>query len=131
MMKEQADLLRKAQDSLVAAKLMLEKGFPDFAASRGYYSMFYVAEAYLEGKGLSFSKHSAVIAIFGKEFCHSGRVPVEFHRELISANELRHIGDYSYLGGVSADRAQKLIGAAEKFIKFAVSDLGQDQKETE
>jgi uncharacterized protein (UPF0332 family) len=30
--------------------------------------MFYVAQAFLAGEGLSFSKHSAVIAAFGQHF---------------------------------------------------------------
>jgi uncharacterized protein (UPF0332 family) len=60
MKPEQGDLLRKAEDSLNAAKLMRENGYYDFAASRAYYAMFYVAEAFLLGKGLAFSKHSAV-----------------------------------------------------------------------
>ena len=55
MTDEQRELLLKAQQSLEAAKLLLAKNYPDYA-------MFYIAEAFLEGKGLSFSKRSAVIA---------------------------------------------------------------------
>jgi len=61
---EQADLLRKSRQSLEAAKLMEQQHYNDFAASRAYYAMFYVAEALLLEYGLSFSKHSAVIAAF-------------------------------------------------------------------
>ena len=62
MTDEQRELLLKAQQSLEAAKLLLTNNYPDYATSRAYYAMFYIAEAFLEGKGLSFSKHSAVIA---------------------------------------------------------------------
>ena len=55
----------------------------DFAESRAYYAMFYIVEAFLEGEGMSFSKHSAVISAFGREFARTNRVPVEFHRFLI------------------------------------------------
>ena len=47
MKPEQVDLLRKAGESLGAAKLMEKQGYHDFAASRAYYTMFYVAEALL------------------------------------------------------------------------------------
>ena len=94
MTEDQRELLQKAASSLSAAKLLLEGGYPDFAASRAYYTMFYVAEAFLEGEGMSFSKHSAVIAAFGKHFAHAGKVPVDFHRYLIEAQEARHTGDY-------------------------------------
>lgn len=58
MTEDQEELLLKAQQSLVAAKLLLGNGFNDFAASRAYYTMFYAAEALLEGEGLSFSSHN-------------------------------------------------------------------------
>ncbi len=56
MTDEQRELLLKAQQSLEAAKLLLSNNYPDYATSRAYYSMFYIAEAFLEGEGLSFSK---------------------------------------------------------------------------
>ncbi|MEQ8225686.1 MAG: HEPN domain-containing protein [Candidatus Eremiobacterota bacterium] len=66
MSKEQIELLNEARKSLSAAKLLLDGGYTGYAASRAYYAMFYIAEAFLEGEGMSFSKHSAVIANFGK-----------------------------------------------------------------
>jgi len=56
--------------------------------------MFYVAEAFLEGEGLSFSKHAAVISAFGKHMVRSGKVPKEFHRFLMEAQDVRQSGDY-------------------------------------
>lgn len=49
MTPEQQGLLSKAQRSLQAALLLNEGGLAEFAASRAYYTMFYVAEAFLEG----------------------------------------------------------------------------------
>ena len=66
MTPDQLNLLLKARQSLSAARLMLDSEYPDYAASRAYYAMFYIAEAFLEGEGLSFSKHSAVISAFGR-----------------------------------------------------------------
>ena len=37
--------------------------------------MFYMAQALLEGEGLAFSKHSAVIAALGRYFVKTGRLP--------------------------------------------------------
>jgi uncharacterized protein (UPF0332 family) len=51
--------------------------------------MFYVAEAFLEGEGLSFSSRSAVTSAFGRHFAKTGKAPIEFHRSLIRAEELR------------------------------------------
>jgi uncharacterized protein (UPF0332 family) len=49
----------------------LRDGDIDFAASRAYYSLFYIASALLLSRGLSFSSHSGVIANFGKEFARN------------------------------------------------------------
>ena len=54
MMPEQADLLRQAHDSLAAAKILDAQGYHGFAASRAYYTMFYITEAFLLGQGLAF-----------------------------------------------------------------------------
>jgi hypothetical protein len=61
-------LLEKASRSIAASEDLLDGGYPDFAASRAYYATFYVAEALLLSRGLSFSSHAGVIAAFGKHF---------------------------------------------------------------
>ena len=119
MTPEQQDLLQKATSSLEAARVLLANCFPEFAASRAYYAMFYVAEAFLEGEGLSFSKHSAVISAFGQQFARTGRVPVEFHRNLITAEQIRLQGDYQSQGNVSPTQAQILIDQADEFVTLA------------
>ena len=94
MTPEQADLLVQAHDSVAAAKVLRTEGHHGFAASRAYYAMFYVAEAFLLGKGLAFSKHSGVHAAFGEHFAKAGIVQPEFHRYLIRGVAVRHAGDY-------------------------------------
>ena len=124
MTPDQLELLLKAQKSLRAAKVLLRSDYPDFAASRAYYTMFYVAEAFLEGEELAFSKHAAVIAGFGQHFVRSGKVPAEFHRFLIEAQQVRHTGDYSYLHAVTLDQARMQISHAEQFLELAEQMLG-------
>lgn len=119
MTPEQRMLVTKAKQSLDAAKLLLQQNFSGFAASRAYYTMFYVTEAFLEGEGLSFSRHSAVIAAFGERFARTGRVPVEMHRQLIQAEQIRLQGDYQAVDSVSPEVAQLLIHQAERFIALA------------
>lgn len=121
---DQRELLQKAVSSLSAAKLLLKGGYPDFAASRAYYTMFYIAEAFLEGEGMSFSKHSAVIAAFGKHFAHTGKISVEFHRYLIEAQEARNTGDYGLSQAVKPDQAQEVISHAEMFLETAINLIG-------
>jgi uncharacterized protein (UPF0332 family) len=119
MTREQAALMKKAYDSLRGAKLLAGDGLHDFAASRAYYTMFYVAEALLLGEGLSFSKHAAVIAAFGRRFARTGVVPAEFHRYLIDGQDMRTVGDYSTGPGLTAAQAAEQIARAERFLDQA------------
>jgi len=125
MTKQQQALVEQARRSLDAAKLLTQAGHHGFAAARAYYSMFYVAEAFLAGKGLSFSKHSGVIAAFAQHFTQTKIVPEEFHRHLIRGMEIRHVGDYDYPGSISAEEAQVQISRAGEFILLAERQLVQ------
>ena len=119
MKPEQGELLKKAEDSLNAAKLMKENGYHDFAASRAYYTMFYLAEAFLLEYGLAFSKHSAVIAAFGERFSKTGLVPTELHRYLTEGQESRNVGDHQFGSTLTGDEATLQIARAERFLEVA------------
>lgn len=123
MNEDQRDLVAKARESLDAAHLLLRGGYGGFAAARAYYSMFYLAEALLENKGLSFSKHAAVIAAFGRHFAQPREVPAHLHRYLLEAVQLRQSGDYGAPGEVTADQAAVQIRRAEEFLAAAIAYL--------
>ena len=116
MTPEQQALLEKAEQSLEAARLLARKDYPDFAVSRAYYAMFYAAQALLLSKGLSFSKHSAVIAAFGQHFAKPGHLPAEFHRYLIEAHDSRNVGDYDIGPGLGATQAHQHINRATQML---------------
>lgn len=134
MMPEQEDLLLQARDSIAAAKILQAGGHHGFAASRAYYAMFYIAEAFLLGKGLAFSKHSEVHAAFGEHFAKTGLVPSEFHRYLIRGMEVRHAGDYGRARKVTLEEAAEQIVRAEQFLELAERLIGplpsSDPKDT-
>ncbi|WP_223257525.1 hypothetical protein [Phormidesmis priestleyi] len=52
-----------------------------------------------------------------------GRVPIEFHRNLITAEQIRLQGDYQSQGNVSPTQAQTLIDQAAKFITLAAQQI--------
>ena len=119
MTSEQAALIKKAEESLRAARLLAKDSLYNFAASRAYYAMFYVAQAFLLEENLAYSKHSAVISAFGQRFAKTGRVPQAFHRYLIEAQESRNVGDYDTGPGLSRDQAAEQIVRAKEFIHLA------------
>ena len=85
--------------------------------------MFYAVQALLLTRELSFSKHSAVISAFGREFAKSGIVPVELHRYLIEAQEDRNVGDYGIGPGITQEEAHEQIMRTEELIRIVAEKL--------
>ena len=83
MKPEVEELLDKARRSIKTANNIFKDGEVDFAGSRAYYALFYIAEALLLERGLAFSSHSAVIANFGKEFAKPKSLNPKFHTILL------------------------------------------------
>jgi len=122
-------MIRKARESLEAAKSLIRDGHPGFGASRAYYAMFYVAEALLAQMGLSYSSHSAVIAAFGKKFAKTARMDAKFHRWLIDAEDIRNIGDYGVDRDVPEEQAAAVCEWAAEFIRAAETYLSGSGEE--
>jgi len=125
MMPEQSTLLEEARDNVRAARLLTDQGLYGIAVSRAYYAMFYVAQAFLLGDGMAFSKHSGVIAAFGQYFTNVGRVPKSLHRILIAAEKLRIMSDYGRVRTITAEQAEKQIAHAEEFLEVAERLIGR------
>ena len=79
MMPEQAKLLRDAHDNVRVARILTDEGYYGVAVARAYYAMFYVAQAFLLGDNMAFSKHSGTIGAFGQYFADPERVPQKLH----------------------------------------------------
>lgn len=124
MTQRQGNLLRKALQKLAASKFLLAQGFAEDAVSRAYYAMFYIAEAFLDGEGLAFSSHAAVLGEFGRVFAKTGRISSEFHRFLLEASQERLGGDYDEVYVLSAEEALKHLERAESFLRLAEKHLG-------
>ena len=125
MKSEIPKFIAKAKNSLEASQILAEKELYDFAGSRAYYTMFYIAEAFLWEQDLSFSSHSAVISAFGQHIVKPGIVPIEFHRDLIDAQDKRTQGDYSIEDNaqLSAEEVKIMIEQSRQFIEIAEAKL--------
>lgn len=120
-------LLEKATQSLDAAELLRQQGYFDFAASRAYYAMFYVAEALLASLGQSYSSHGAVQAAYGREFAKTGRLDPKFHRWLIDAQDFRSASDYQTGVNIAPEQAAQICEWAREFIGSARNYLSQER----
>ncbi len=116
---EVSELFDKAKRSIKTAGKILKDGEVDFAGSRAYYAMFYVAEALLLERGLAFSSHSAIIANYGKEFAKTKLLNPKFHNYLIKSQDRRNIGDYAIGSHLTQEEVKEMLAWAKEFVKAA------------
>lgn len=116
MRNELTALTHKATRSLAAAKKLFADGDCDFAVSRAYYAMFYMAEAALLHRGKAYSKHVAVINAFYHEFVATGILPKQCHADFHHAFDDRNLGDYAFMDTFPEADARALIQSAEAFL---------------
>lgn len=116
-------LIAKGRRSLKAAQRLFQETDYDFSASRAYYAMFYLAEALLLQRGLSFSKHAGVLAALYEQYVKPGRLPQTLHRALHRAFEARQQGDYGFEEPFPRNEAKELLAGAEDFLKAATALL--------
>ncbi|MEW5938147.1 MAG: HEPN domain-containing protein [Chloroflexota bacterium] len=115
-----------AEESHDVAKTLLDTSHPRFSAAQTYYSIFYLAQALLLTKGLTYSKHSAVVAAYGKEFAKTGLLDPKFHRYIIQAEKLRHTGHYGEEGEtVTEEEARESFQWAGEFMEAAKAYLSK------
>lgn len=115
--KEIDHLMELADESHEVARTLLE-AHPRFSAAQTYYTIFYLAQAILLTKDLSFSSHSAVIAAYGKEFGKTRILDPKFHRYIIQAQKLRMTGHYGEEGEeVTDEESKKSFEWAEEFMQ--------------
>ncbi|HEX2739032.1 MAG TPA: HEPN domain-containing protein [Rubrobacter sp.] len=112
-------LLDKAQRSFAAATRLLDAGDTDFGTSRAYYGYFYVAEAMLLSKGLTFSRHAQVISQYGLHFARNEVLDRRFHKRLDDAFSLRQLADYSTDTSLEPDTIRDLIEEGDIFLHDA------------
>ncbi len=118
-------LLKLADENHEAAKVLPDSRHLLFSAAQSYYTIFYLAQAVLLTKGFTFSKHSAVVAAFGKEFAKTNLLDPKFHRYIIQSQKLRQAGHYGEEGeDVSQEQAMESFQWAEEFIQAVKEYLG-------
>jgi uncharacterized protein (UPF0332 family) len=119
-------LLQKSKNTHQASLLLWENRLIESAIARAYYTMFYIAQAFLLSKNLSFSSHKAVISNFGQQFAKTQEIPLKYHRFLIDAQIKRNEADYDLSPNFSLDEAREIINRAEEMLNFAIQYFGEN-----
>ena len=105
----------KAMRSIAAAEATLDTD-PDSAASRAYYSAFHGVTAVLAGRGMEFTKHTAVRAALHRDLIQSGALSVGLGRDYDFLLDLRETADYGGVAEASLASAKKAIEKARAIL---------------
>ena len=109
-------IMTKGRESLEVAKQLHNQNHFNDAVSRVYYAVFHSLQAILLTKKLSFSRHSAVLSAFNREFVRGGVFPNDFHTKIIHLFKDRQIGDYAYEKEISLENSEVDVADAEMII---------------
>jgi hypothetical protein len=119
------NILNKAERTLQSAESSFNDGFIESAASRAYYAAFHAIQAVLASVNQAYSKHSAVIAQFQRQFVKTGIFPSKLGKALKLMMKHREIGDYSYVKKLNPDevkddieKARELLDAVRQYLKL-------------
>ena len=110
-------VIKKSQRAIKSSNREFNAGDYDYACSRAYYAAFYLLGGVLLLDGKRFTKHSAVISVFNRDYVKTGIFPVEFSKHIKYLSKRREIGDYSFSIRVGKEDAQNCISKAEETFK--------------
>jgi uncharacterized protein (UPF0332 family) len=120
--------LQQATETLRDAEKMLQNDLtPRSVINRTYYAMFYAVLALFISEDINpkTSKHSGVIAVFDKEFVHTGKLDRRLSRMLHSMFDARQESDYKELAESSAEEAVESVKKASEFVGTIKSFIGE------
>ena len=110
------DLMAKAVQAAMSAKVLLDTGDADGASNRAYYAMFDAARAALLASGHEIGKtHKGVLNAFSDRQVKNGQLPKELGRLLKHAETFRYVADYQG-DPVELGDAREMVTQAETFV---------------
>jgi uncharacterized protein (UPF0332 family) len=113
--------LKRADETLDEARVMLKTNHPRGCANRLYYACFYAVTSLLLSKNLSSGKHSGVMSLFNKHFVKPGIIPVEMGRFYSGLFDNRMESDYGDIAEFKDETTEKDIEQAFGLIEKIAS----------
>lgn len=124
-------VIDKSQRAMKSASREFNAGEYDYACSRAYYAAFYLIEGVLLLDSKRFTKHSAVISVFNKDYVKAGVFPVEFSKHIKYLLKRREIGDYSFSISVGEEDARNCISKVTEMFDAIAQYLKERGKSVE
>ncbi|MCL2697542.1 MAG: HEPN domain-containing protein [Oscillospiraceae bacterium] len=109
--------LEKSADDLDTARINLDSCKYNAAINRAYYSIFHAMRAVFALDNKDYSKHSAVISFFNKEYILTEQFDRNFGKIIRMAGALRNASDYEDYQQIDREEAEEIIEKADNFYQ--------------
>jgi len=111
--------LRRGDESLRSARLLVDEGLCLDAMSRCYYAVLHYSRAILLTKEIVPKSHHGAFLLFSQQFVKPGDVPHEYGKILARQQKLREEADYATDSSFSREDVVTAIDDAGKFRELA------------
>lgn len=119
--------MEKADESVRAAKVLLEANITGASMSRLYYAVFYAASAFFAAKGIQYGKHSAVQSSIHKDLVKPGIIPKRLGALYDRMFNARQDGDYKAFTAFLIEDVDAELVAVEEFIQCFHALLAEER----
>lgn len=109
--------MEKADESLRAAKVLLDADITGASMSRLYYAVFYAASALFAAKGIQYGKHSAVQSAVHRDLVKSGIIAKDLGALYDRMFNARQESDYKAFTEFSIGDVTAELIEVERFIQ--------------
>jgi len=109
--------VQNAQEMLDVARENLNNNHSNSACNRAYYGIFYAASALIYSKGLSYGKHSAVLAAFRQHFIKTGIFDKKWSDDYEFIMNSRHTADYDLYDVIEREDVIIVLAKAQGFVE--------------
>ncbi len=109
--------LKKSQDNIKAARILIEQELYTDSLNRTYYAIFNVVSAVNVLNGFDNTKHSQTLGDFNKNMVKTGKFPKEYGRKCKEIFKKRQIADYDYSYQATYEDAWNTYNEALSILK--------------
>ena len=115
--------LKRADEALRGARILLKERELYGSVSRAYYCVFHAAEALLYSKGIRTKTHGGLRLLFGEHIIRPGIMDKEYADILRDTFSARQLSDYEVYAEIGPVEVKELISKAEHFLEAVKESL--------
>jgi uncharacterized protein (UPF0332 family) len=115
--------IRKAADTLEAAKLLASENHWNSVINRLYYSAFYAVLALLAKMDARTSTHSGAKSEFYRLFIKTGRIDKKYGELYTDLFSKRQEGDYEDFLNFTQEKINPLLPRVEEFLEIITNEI--------